>query len=233
MARSKGRSPERRLAWGRVSGPALALLALVLAGCNTANPSARYYDIPLPPAGDVARTASLLDGTVAVERPSVSGLYSERAIVFARADHPRRQQYGDAYWVESPDRLLQQRLMDAWRERGLADRLVTPAMRQASEWQIAARLLRLHQVGPGESAAGSASAGTTGEAATTPNQAHVAVELVLLRQASNTIFLRERFAVTVPAGQGLASYARATGEAVDRVAADFVEAVAERLNDAG
>lgn len=207
----------------------LALAGLVLAACTLASPEARYYDMPLP-EGEPARSAPLLDGTVEVRRPSVSGLYSERAIVFARRDRPQRQQYTNAYWIESPDRLVQQGLMRAWRARGLAERLVTPDMRQQSQWAITARLENLTQVGPVAGPDQAASGQDGGGQTATANQVRLTIELVLLRTPSNTIFLHDYFQVTVPAGQDLDAFARAAGGAVDRVAAQFMERVAARID---
>ena len=122
--------------------------ALWLGACLGAEPAPRdhFYRLLVPPPAPLAETPAL-EGTLAVEPPTVAGLLSGRSILYVRADEPHTvHPYSYHYWSESPSRLLQSALVDYLRGANLAGSVTTPRMRLRPEWVLASRILRMERV---------------------------------------------------------------------------------------
>jgi len=133
--------------------PALAVLAGVsilvslLGGCAApgAAPEDHYYRLPAVAVKPNDRP--VLKGILAVSRFTAAGLYNDRAIVYIDRRKPLEvKRYRYHYWTEVPATLLQDYLINYFREGRLADDVVRSEWDEPAEHTIAARITHLERV---------------------------------------------------------------------------------------
>lgn len=123
------------------------ILALALAGCQSVAgpaPVDRFYRvaIPQPAAAGVG-----LPGTVLVGRLDADGLMRERPVVYsADAAALSLAQHEYEYWIEPPARLLQVELVRYLRSAGIAQSVVTPALRIRPDYEVVGAVRRFERL---------------------------------------------------------------------------------------
>lgn len=181
-----------------------AALALALSACASSPPPPdSYYRLTVP--APERRAKPLLEGVLEVDRLSAVDALRSRplAVVNATSGVLRHADYD--LWVEGPPELLQDALVGYLRAAGLADRVVTPELRDEPRWLLSGRIQRFERV-----------VGAGGAVAVT-------VELFLRDNEGGGPSRVDRvYAVTRPAPGGSAVAAvEALGAAVGEVFADF------------
>ncbi|NIP73550.1 MAG: ABC transporter [Gammaproteobacteria bacterium] len=126
-------------------GAATVLLAACV-GVQPPVPEDRFYRLP-DTDGSEHLQEPLLDGTVAVARPTAGGLHHERAVLYIDSERPleiRRHNY--YFWGDSPPRLIQAHLLSYLRAVGVGERVMPfdPAVR--ADHVISGRLLRFERL---------------------------------------------------------------------------------------
>jgi ABC-type uncharacterized transport system auxiliary subunit len=192
------------------AGAGLAAIAgLALAGCAAAPapPADRFWRLSPGVAEAPALPAPLLDGRLGVERPRADGLVGERALVWSEAERPRElHAHAFHHWVEPPGDLLQERLAETLRARGVAREVVSPEMRVQPDWLVSGRLLRFERL------LGGPSPGVV-----------VEIRLTLKHVADGQVRWSETYREQTPAeGDGVAEAVAAFDRAVDAAFARFV-----------
>ena len=126
----------------------LTLLSLfVLSGCLGGHPTPdNYYRLNVPEPA-VRLDPPPLKGTLQVVRPRADALTSERHLVYRKGGNVSQLNH-HAYhrWVDSPTLLLQQELTQYLRKAGIAQQVVTPAMRTKADYALSCRIAKLERV---------------------------------------------------------------------------------------
>jgi len=132
-----------------------SLVAALLGGCFGAAPPVprdHYYRILVPPPKAEAVGEDLL-GVVSIPPFEASGLLRERPLLFSAGEQSLEiQQHDYHYWTDPPPQMLQAQLASYLRQVGLADTVVTPAMRIRPDFEVAGRIKRLERLLDGHSA---------------------------------------------------------------------------------
>jgi len=202
-----GLRPQRR--GHTVIGLRLAGVALLLglAACaGSPPPPDAFHRLVVPPPA--ARTTPRLDGVLEVERLAAADVLRSRPLVVMEAGTGVLRHARYHLWVDGPPVLLQDALVDYLRAAGLAERVVTPELRDEPRWLVEGRIHRFERV-----------AGAGGAAA-------VRLELVLRERDAGPPRVHEVYRVTRAAADDSAAAAiEALGLAVGEVFAAFVSDV--------
>jgi len=189
----------------------IACVAALLGACaQQPVPAERYFR--LLAASPPRLAAPALDGTLVVKRPLAGGLLAQRPLVYASTAAPRAlSRYHYRLWADAPPAMLQQLVVRALREAGVARQVVTPGHGVRADYVLSARLLRLeHLVGDAPAVA-------------------VALELSVIGEAGHELLwlhgYEERLPVATP---GLEAAVAAMDEALSRILARFVADLAAR-----
>jgi len=132
--------------------PALAVLAGVsilfgLGGCAAPGTAPEDHYYRLPAVAVEQNNSPVLKGTLAVARFTTAGLYNDRAIVYIDRRKPLEvKRYRYHYWTEVPATLLQDHLINYFRDRHFADEVVRSEWDEPAQYTIAARITRLDRV---------------------------------------------------------------------------------------
>ena len=97
-------------------------------GCGKLKPlpSDTFYRLSAPDNDEgTSKAENWTDGTLYVERFRASGIYKERAIALLEKDGVSIKQSRYHYWHESPELLLQQRMVERLMREQVAARVVT------------------------------------------------------------------------------------------------------------
>jgi cholesterol transport system auxiliary component len=122
-----------------------AVLALALSACaGSAPPPDSYHRLTVP--APAPRATPLLHGALEVDRLSAVDALRSRplAVVDAASGVLRHARYD--LWVEGPPELLRDALVGYLRAAGLAERVVTPELRDQPRWIVSGRIQRFERV---------------------------------------------------------------------------------------
>lgn len=159
------------------NGLLIGLVAAVLTGCGGSAriPDDSFYrlDIPAPAA---VRAVPALDGIVRIEVDAAAPVYRDRSLLYSSADAPARlRRYHYHHWIDTPPRLLEQRLADYLRVAGVARQVVARDERLDGRYRLRLQVQRFeHQRGRDG------------------GRVSLAVELVMSEGAGGEPLLRER-----------------------------------------
>lgn len=159
----------------------LLLLIAGLAGCATAPlPEDHYYRLENP-APVAAPTAPALVASINVQRVHMTGIYGERPLLYSTTQAPTElHQYHYHYWADSPARLIQEQLTDYLRAASLAREVSDDSSNATAEYQLIGTVQRFEQLRDGAVA-----------------QAHVELELTVLRTADGQRLFSKRYRVNL------------------------------------
>ena len=120
---------------------------LLLQGCLGGQPSPDYYYRLTVPEPETRLDPSPLQGTLQVVRPRADALTGARHLVYRKEGNISQLNH-HAYhrWIDSPTLLLQQEITQYLRKAGLAQQVVTPAMRTKSDYALSCRIAKLERV---------------------------------------------------------------------------------------
>jgi len=138
------RGAARRGPW-LTAAVAAALAAAACAGSPPPPDAFHRLVVPAP----ASRAATRLEGALEVDRPSAVDALRSRplAVVDAGSGVLRHARYD--LWVEGPPALVQDALVDYLRAAGVAERVVTPELRDDPRWLVAGRIERFERVAGG------------------------------------------------------------------------------------
>lgn len=125
------------------------LLPLLLLGaCAVAPPvpDDHYYRL-LPGQPPARSVAPRIPGTLKVEPVKAFGIYRDRALLYARQNHPEGlQQHRYHYWIDTPTRLIRDLLVDYLRASGVAGRVAGTQIPQRGDVRLKLTLKRFERV---------------------------------------------------------------------------------------
>lgn len=186
---------------------AFAVAAIVLlAGCASKPvPQEQFYRLLV--AAPSTTTTATVDMMV-VEAPRVSGIYSERAIVYGTDGKGMNlQQYHYALWAEPLAQLLQSSFIDYLRGVGIATTVAGEVGRAQVDVRVSGRVHRFERSQVGDAW-----------------NAVVEIELRADRSTGSKPLLVQRYQATVAASDAsMESSIRAFGAATEKVYADFTD----------
>lgn len=110
----------------RAGSIAAAFALVLLAGCGSLKPlpSDTFYRLDIKPqAGARGAAQPWTDKLIRITKFSASGVHRERPIVYSRVGGVVVQQHRYHLWIDSPERMLQQELIDYLREANVAPRI--------------------------------------------------------------------------------------------------------------
>ena len=127
-------------------------LALILPACQTVPPvpELRYYRLYAPVATSPLPQRS--GGDVCVLPLRAEGLYNERAILFSSDGQRLLQQYHYQYWLYPPTQLVQDYLVEQWRQEESGRNVRAAERGGGCAWQVSGRILRFERVLAGNKA---------------------------------------------------------------------------------
>jgi ABC-type uncharacterized transport system auxiliary subunit len=196
---------------------AIILMSLVLSGCGAMKPlpSDTFYRLRItaPTAGDTSRTP-WTEHLIRVVKFRASGVHRERAIVYSGDASLVVQQHRHHLWVDSPERMLQQELIQYLRSIGVAP-LVSSSESRGDGFEIRGEIRQMDQVM---------------QDGGTRVTVGLAFELVSLSGQPRLILAREYQKSLVTNGKELIETADALSAAIEFVFAQFVGDVDELLN---
>jgi ABC-type uncharacterized transport system auxiliary subunit len=195
-----------------LTAAALAVLAAV--GCQSGPaPRDHFYrlDVPAP----TARSQPALAGTLEVDRLRVEAVAQGRRILFREAESPDEvRQHAYHHWSNPPSEMLQEQMVRYFRAAGIAQTVVTPAVRVASDYRLTGRIGRLER-----------------NIAGNPPRVTVELELALIREEGNELLLIESYREERSAVDAdVSSAVRAIEEALGAILARFVADVGSRAD---
>lgn len=123
------------------------VLGLALAACQTAPaPEDNFYRLlPVTVAPELPQPVR--QGGMAVEVLRADSLYSERAVVYADADHPRLlKQYHYHLWLYPPGQLVQEQLVASLRRSNPGAAVVQGERAAPARYTVTGRVLRFERV---------------------------------------------------------------------------------------
>lgn len=187
----------------------LGLISLAACGSPQAIPKDNYYrlEINLP---SKPYAAPSLEGVVEVERFLADGITGERALVYSSANSPGVvRQYHYHYWVDTPGRMLQERLTEYLRAANVATQVINPGLRINTNSQIKGRIIRY------EHALGESSA-----------KVIVEIELAVINLKDNkaiklAVYKEEESAKDNSIPEAVAAFGRAYGRLLDKFTRDL------------
>jgi cholesterol transport system auxiliary component len=139
------KAPEMKIMAKRKTLSAALLLLSLTACTGPAAPPDSFYRIEV--GAPVRRLAKpVLPGVLEVNRLAADGVAAERAMAFAHAEGGALAHYKYDFWSEPPGVLLQDRLAHYLADAGVADRVVTPALRVLSDWVLRGKVRRFEQI---------------------------------------------------------------------------------------
>ena len=125
----------------------LLFATFLLAAC-AAPPVPRdyFYRLDVAPLVGSARPMAF-DGIVSIVPFEADGLLRERPILFTSTESPQElRQHDYFYWNDAPTRLLQQSLAVYLQDSGLAETVVTPAMRIRPDFEVIGKIRRFERL---------------------------------------------------------------------------------------
>lgn len=134
--------PARGRAARLVVAVAVGLAGVACAGRPPPPDTFHRLVVPAP----ASRVATRLEGALEVDRPSAVDALRSRplAVVDAGSGVLRHARYD--LWVEGPPALVQDALVDYLRAAGVAERVVTPELRDDPRWLVAGRIERFERM---------------------------------------------------------------------------------------
>jgi len=130
---------------GRMRWLVIALLVAGVSACSQPPvPQDRYYRIDAPA---VEAQAPVLRGVLELDRLAAEGLTSGRAIIYSDESSPGLlQEYFYDFWVEPPDVMVRDALINYLRKAGVAEAVVSPEVRADADYTLAGRIDRMELV---------------------------------------------------------------------------------------
>jgi len=189
--------------------PPLLAIAIAWVGCAS-GPAPRDHYYRLETAAPAALASPKVAGTLEVERLRVETISQGRAMLYREASQPGEiEQYAYHHWVDPPGVMLRDDLVRYLREAGVAEQVVTPAVRVESDYVVSGRLVRLESILGGSD----------------PSVV-VEIELALTRQEGRKLLLLETYREerVAPGGgvtAAVAAYDQAVGAIFERFVADI------------
>jgi ABC-type uncharacterized transport system auxiliary subunit len=100
-------------------------MILILSGCVSQSSVPQDYFYRLPSAHPAAPLeAKLTDGTASVDQLDADGVYRERPLLYVDAQRPLEVlQYHYRHWIQIPSQLIQDNMVDYFREANIAERV--------------------------------------------------------------------------------------------------------------
>lgn len=191
--------------------PALFVAGLVSA-CAAPPPAPEDAFYRLSPRAESAVAAqSLLKGAVEVDRFAAAGSLANRPLLFSEPGSNAVNEYHYHFWIEAPPMLLQSALVSYLRSAGVAEQVVTPAMRVRPDYTVQGRLMRLETI--------------TGQTPTGVAE----FELSLRRESDGKLLVLGEYRAEVPSGSnGVVTDAAAIEKAAGKAFAQFVGDIARK-----
>lgn len=133
----------------RTLGLTLVSVLLSTPACITSAPTPQdhYYRLPerVPPKTEASAHDRALR-RLAVARPQADGLLTERSIVYVLSEHPLEvRQYRYHHWSQPPADLIQERLLDLLRSRGIAEVVSRPVPGEPADLTVSSRINRFER----------------------------------------------------------------------------------------
>jgi cholesterol transport system auxiliary component len=183
-----------------------ALVAVATVGCASGPaPRDHYYRLETTPPNALA--SPKLSGTLEVERLRAEAISQGRQMLYRDAS-PSGEigQYSYYYWADPPSLMLQDQLVRYLRAAGVAEKVVTPAVRVKSDYLVSGRIVQLERVlGGGE-----------------PRVA-VEIELSLMRQKGHELLLLKTYREErVVPGTGVSDAVTAFDQGVTAIFGQFL-----------
>jgi len=127
----------------RIGGVATLLALLSACGGSSPLPRDSFYRLVVP--RDIHPVSvPPLAGTLVVKRFSADGLIGQRPVAYAKASDPHTlYQYHYHFWTDVPTRLLQDYAVDFLRQSVAAERVITPQLGLAADFQLLGKIRRL------------------------------------------------------------------------------------------
>ena len=124
----------------------LALLTAVVSGCGSVSPIPsdtfyRFADLSAPSP----QTKAWTNGVIAIERVRASGIYKDRAIAVLNDDGVSLKQSKYHYWNDSPEVLIQQRILEHAMKAAIAPKVSLKVDNQ-TEYLVGGRLSRFERL---------------------------------------------------------------------------------------
>jgi len=191
--------------------PALFIAGL-LSACAAPPPAPEdaFYRLS-PRAQSTVASQALLKGALEVDRFAAAGSLANRPLLFSEPGSNAVNEYHYHFWIEAPPMLLQSALVSYLRSAGVAEQVVTPAMRVRPDYTVQGRLMRLETV--------------TGNAP----QGVAEFELSLRRESDGKLLVLGEYRAEVPSGSnGVVTDAAAIEKAVGKAFAEFVADIARK-----
>lgn len=190
----------------------LALLPLLLAGCTLLPEREPQRVFALPSGHDIAASGPSSTATLRIDSLSADApLGSDRLLVM-----PADSEYAawaGVRWADAAPRLLQARLLEAFRRSGRLEGVVDDASRARSDATLTGHLTAFHLRLDGDT-----------------RRAMVRLDAELIDEASRQLLASRRFAATADAADATPEAAVAAfGEASDRLAGALADWAVERL----
>jgi cholesterol transport system auxiliary component len=189
--------------------PPLLAIAIAWLGC-VSGPAPRDHYYRLETAAPAALASPKLAGTLEVERLRVETISQGRAMLYRDTSQSGEiEQYAYEHWVDPPSVMLRDDLVRYLREAGVAEEVVTPALRVDSQYLVSGRVVRFECIlGGGEP------------------RVVVEIELALTRQEGRELLLlatyrEERVAPGSGVADSVTAYEQAIGAIFERFVADI------------
>lgn len=188
-------------------------LALAASGCGTVEPIPEDVYVRLPFVAGTPASPALTDGKIRVGPFRASGIHKERAVAYTRDDGISLQQHPYYFWLDSPEHMLQEALVDFLRSAGAAPSVLM-YRDQSADLEIRGRIKWFERA--------FADRGVS---------ARLAVELVLRRRADGRTLLRQEYAESRPAADSsIQQSAVAMGAALQDIYRRFLADAAKAVS---
>ena len=183
-----------------------ALVAVVTVGCAS-GPAPRDHYYRLEAAAPEALASPKLAGTLEVGRLRVEAISQGRRMLYRDSSQSGEiGQHAYHHWVDPPNVMLQDQLVQTLRSANLAEDVVTPAVRVGSDYLVSGRIVRLERILGGSE----------------PRVA-VEIELVLTRQQGSELLLLETYREErVAPGSSVADAVTAYDQAISAIFERFL-----------
>jgi ABC-type uncharacterized transport system auxiliary subunit len=184
-----------------------AVLACLVLGCALPPaPLDHHYRLSAS-AAPFRFESPVMSGALRVKRPRADAFTDGTNLLYRKASSPA-EIHRDAYqyWVDAPSLMLQDLMIAALREAGVADPVIAPDLRTPVDHTLASRLHRLE--------------GVRGDG---PGRAEVEIEISLIREDDRALIFQGLYAETEPTeNDTAAATVEAFGRALDRILARFL-----------
>jgi len=121
-----------------------------LLGCSAQPPvpEDHFYQLPKAQLQTIKRS---IVNELSVKRLVTDGLHSERSLLFSESDKALQlKQYHYHHWSDSPPRMIQEHLISALRNAGIANTVVNYDAAQRADYNLSGKIRHFEQTGRGK-----------------------------------------------------------------------------------